>query len=128
MDWRARGPGLARVGLDEWKVTLGVKGTLRTAEARVSSLSSASPASFEGNLSLAMTRSRRDFLSAEVSFRASTAEYRAGEEPQAPLEWERLGEEERKQLDDLRALMGRQLAGKLMTSLDEDTRGDIWLE
>ncbi|MCL2544394.1 MAG: hypothetical protein FWE77_00595 [Clostridia bacterium] len=125
LDWRAREPDLARLGLDEWKVTLGVKGALRTEEAALSPASS--PDSFEGNLSLAMTRSGRDFLSAEIAFRAAAWERAAEEQPQAALTWERLGEAERAQLEDLRAQMIRQIAGKLMVSLDADAQSGVRL-
>jgi hypothetical protein len=133
LDWKGREPALARLGLDEWKVTFGVKGTLRTGEAPASSAALAQPASldsslsFEGDLLLVMTRSRKDFLSVGIAFHASTGEYAAGQEPQATLAWERLGDDERERLDDLRALMIRQIAGKLMRSLDADTQNGIRL-
>jgi len=115
LDWKTREPKLARLGLDDWKVTLGVKGALR-------------PALFEGNLSLALTRSRRDFLSTGIAFRAGAGEHPTGEEPSAAQMWDKLGDEEQEQLDVLRTLMRRQIAGKLMVSLDEGTRNGIWLK
>jgi|GEM_PF-3176663 len=125
LDWRGREPALAHLGLDEWKITLGVKGTMRT-EAAASS--PASPASLEGNVSLTMTRSRRDFLSTGIAFRASAWEHPTSEAPQALLMWERLGVEEQAQLEVWRGLMRRQIAGKLMAGLDTDTRNGIWLK
>ena len=127
LDWKGREPDLARLGLDEWKVTFGVKGTLRTEEARAPSGAPVQPTSFDGNLSLVMTRSRKDFLSTGVAFRAVTGDYVAGEGLQAAHAWERLGDSEREQLDGLRALMIRQIAGKLMLSLDADTQNGIRL-
>ena len=125
LDWKAREPDLARLGLDEWKVTLGVKSTLRTG---VEPAASAVSAVFEGNLSLAMTRSRKDFLSADAWFRANTAEHRPKEELKDAAAWERLGEEELEALHNLRALMRRQVAGMLITNLDTDTQEGLRLK
>jgi len=125
LDWKTREPALARLGLDEWKVTLGVKGALRSEAALAPAVP---PALFEGSLSLVMTRSRKDFLSTGITFRASAREHATVEAPGAALLWEALGDEEQEQLDGLRALLRRQVAGKLMAGLDTDTRNGLWLK
>jgi len=121
LDWRAREPALARLGFDEWKVVLGLKGTLLTTEAPVS------PASFEGDASLTLTRSRRDFLSAGVWLRAGVGDYPMPGGSEAAAAWERLGGEEQAQLSDLRARMRRHVAGMLFEGLDDSARDALLL-
>lgn len=124
--WKTREPELARSGLDEWKVTLSTKETLRTQAPPLDSF--AVPASATGKVSLVMTRSRKDFLSMDLSFSAVTQEYPSTEEPEAALVWEQFDEEKREQLTDWRAILLQRAAAKLMKRLPSETLDGMFLK
>ncbi len=118
---KGRELGLERLGLDEWQVSFAQQGTFLSGEA------ADAPATYDGVGTLTMTRSRKDFFTAEIPVRLVTGEAREVRLPDSPAVWESLGDAERAQLENLRAAMELALISPMMQELDQQTKDGLWV-